>query len=255
MQLSMSEKLQRNLGKVSLSAEDPNSLFEEIKAMILDDGFIPGDVLPSEAKLCERFSVSRGSVREALKRLQTLGLVEIRRGIGTYVGPFSVEPLMEAIMLGTAVRARVNPDAYTELLETRIAVDMGMAVPICETFKGQSAENLHKIVDLMFVAAEKGERFKALDQQFHYEMQSAVGNGFALDLVSGFWDLFAKIRLDELVQSKWSQLAVAQTHRDLLLTAQAGDVKAYRKALVVHYANSRDQAQKFSAAALSSSVN
>lgn len=231
--------------KVTISAEDPNSLFEQIKAMILDDGFVPGEVLPSEAKLCERFLVSRGSVREALKRLQTLGLVEIRRGIGTYVGPFSVAPLMEAIMLGTAVRARVNPAAYSELLETRIAVDVGMAVPICETFKDQPAQSLHALVDQMFELAHKGERFRELDQQFHYEMQSAVGNGFALDLVSGFWDLFAKIRLDELYGTNRDLVQIAQAHRDLLLTAQAGDVKAYRKALAAHYESSREQAKRF----------
>lgn len=58
---------------------------EELQAMIRSGEYKPGDKLPTEGELMEKFSVSRITVREAVRKLRTMGLVEVRQGDGTFV--------------------------------------------------------------------------------------------------------------------------------------------------------------------------
>jgi DNA-binding FadR family transcriptional regulator len=67
-------------------------LQEQIKDRILQLDLSAGDAMPTEAELAERLNVGRNSVREAIKALQAVGIVEVRRGLGLYVGKMSSAP-------------------------------------------------------------------------------------------------------------------------------------------------------------------
>ncbi|WP_100332084.1 FadR/GntR family transcriptional regulator [Bacillus xiapuensis] len=77
------------------------SKFEEvvgrIRQIIVSDGLLPGDKLPSERELSERLSVARSSVREALRALELLGLIETRRGEGTFLRDFHDHQLVQLL--------------------------------------------------------------------------------------------------------------------------------------------------------------
>lgn len=226
-------------------SQDHSTLLQQLLDMILEPEFREGALLPSEAQLMERFGCARSSLREAMKQLQTLGLVEIRRGIGTYVRALSARPLFQAIGIGTVLRSRSNPRAFLELLETRIAMDVGMAEKICAVMQGKPDAELDQIVDDMIAAASEGSRFKELDQRFHHLLQSKVGNDFALSLVTNFWDVFDMIDLDSHIGTPVPLTRIAETHRLILDAAYAGDIEAYRDALNAHYASSQEQARLF----------
>ena len=72
--------------------------------LILDRRLRAGAPLPTEAELMEDLGVSRNSVREALKALQALDIVEIRHGYGTYVGQASLTPLIDGLTFRTLAR-------------------------------------------------------------------------------------------------------------------------------------------------------
>ena len=67
------------------SIQLPDEIAGMIKQLIRERGLTTGDRLPSERDLCEQFSVSRPVIREALSRLKSSGLVDIRRGVGVFV--------------------------------------------------------------------------------------------------------------------------------------------------------------------------
>ena len=77
---------------------------ERIAEMIRDGGYSPGDRLPSERKLAEQLQVGRTSVREAIRQLETIGLLEARHGLGTFVKDPSNE------MIQTAFISHLLPD-------------------------------------------------------------------------------------------------------------------------------------------------
>src|SRR5690625_4162533 len=64
-----------------------------IQDLILAEGLAPGDPMPTEGALCEQLGISRSSVREAMRTLASLDIVEVRHGHGTFVGQLSLSPL------------------------------------------------------------------------------------------------------------------------------------------------------------------
>lgn len=227
---------------------EESALFHGLKEMILSEGYRHGDPLPSEARLIERFGCSRSSIREALKQLQTLGIVEIRRGIGTFVGPLSISQMLEAIAVGTVIRSRSNPNAFLEFLNTRIAVDLGMAESVCAQLKGTVNERLDQLVEEMIVAAERDINFREKDREFHLVLQSTTGNHFAVDLGTSFWDVSYRLDLESLVGMTETPLKMARAHGLILDAAYKGDVDAYREAIKLHYEGAVGQAKLFAEA-------
>lgn len=91
------------------------NILEKLKEIIHQKNLLPGDKLPSERELAETLNVGRSSVREALRAMELLGLIETRRGEGTFVGHFHKHRLIE--LLGWFVLQRDH--AENDVVETR----------------------------------------------------------------------------------------------------------------------------------------
>ncbi|MGH2395301.1 MAG: FadR/GntR family transcriptional regulator, partial [Candidatus Limnocylindria bacterium] len=98
-------------------------IVRQIKTMIAEGRLKSGDQLPPERDLASKFVVSRTSVREALRALESLGFVEIRPGEGTFVRQVSVEELIEPLALVLAAQREAIGDLFEarRLLEPAIA--------------------------------------------------------------------------------------------------------------------------------------
>lgn len=88
--------------------------------MITADGLISGDKIPSERELSERLNVGRSSVREALRALELLGLIETRRGEGTFIRDFRGNQLVQ--LLGTFILQ--DEKAKLDVIETKNLIEM-----------------------------------------------------------------------------------------------------------------------------------
>src|SRR5439155_4866644 len=98
-------------------------IVRQVKQMIAEGRLESGDQLPAERELAEKFVVGRSSVREALRALESLGLVEIRPGEGTFVREVSVESLIEPLALVMASQR----EAIGELFEARRMIEPALA--------------------------------------------------------------------------------------------------------------------------------
>lgn len=98
------------------------SVQESLRAYIDDNGLAPGTLLPAEGELATQLGVSRNSLREGIKALESLGVLETRRGVGIFVKAFSFEPLLDnlAYGLGGALRQ------IEEVLEIRRTLEVGL---------------------------------------------------------------------------------------------------------------------------------
>lgn len=96
-----------------LSSKMYLEVVKQIKNMIEDDGLHPGDKIPSERELSERLQVGRSSVREALRALELLGLIETKRGEGTFIKNFQEHKLVE-ILGGFFLQEKEIQDKLTE---------------------------------------------------------------------------------------------------------------------------------------------
>lgn len=111
------------------------------------NGLRPGDCLPGESDLCDSLGVSRSSLREAVRTLSTLEIVEVQDGRGTFVGNATLRPLVETLAFHMNMLSGKHQHALREVVEVRRGIDLGEAKQVCFTLRGTGDEELHQLVD------------------------------------------------------------------------------------------------------------
>ena len=208
---------------------------DEIKKLILTRNLKTGDLLPTEAELCETLDVSRSSVREAIRTLSTLDIVDVRHGHGTYVGAMSLDPMVEALVF----RGVLSPDgslaALREVVDVRLALDLAMADVIVNGALDSESDELSALVDEMIDKASRGEMFLEADRAFHTRLFAVTGNRLAAQLVGAFWDIHTAVLPQLGIAVPADIQHTAEAHGDMLAAALRGDVDGYRTAVIEHY--------------------
>ena len=231
-----SGQLLSGLEMVSRSAATTDA----IKAYILRQGLGPGDPLPTEAKLCADLQVSRSSVREALRKLQALDIVVVRQGRGTFVGEMSLAPMVETLVLRSALGQKSNKTSLREVVKVRRYLDLGLTHDIVTALAGTSNPDLREFVDQMKVKATRGEKFMDEDIAFHNGLLERIGGVLAQQLTASMWMVHMAVVPDLGPAPSEGQIQTAIAHADMLDAAEAGDPEAYQQAVWDHYAHLED---------------
>lgn len=207
-----------------------------IKDLILTRGLRPGDPMPTEAELMEELSVSRSSVREAVRTLVALDLLQVRHGTGTFVGQMSLRPLVEAVVFRGVLNPGEGYEALRDVVEVRMGLDFALAPRIVERLGHTEATELRASVGAMLAAAERNETYPDADRAFHLQLAERLGNRLYSELVGAFWDIHRTMSPRLGVASRRDLTDTAQAHADLLTAAVAGDLAGYRGCIQAHYA-------------------
>jgi DNA-binding FadR family transcriptional regulator len=228
----MSESIETNGSGLRMRR---NTTAEQIKRLILLSGLHPGDAIPTEAELGQELGVSRSSIREAIRSLATLDIVEVRHGHGTVVGQMSLTPLVETLVFRGVLSPGDDLAALREVVDLRCSFDLALVDRVVDAHYGKDNASLAKLVEKMRASAEKEQPFLAEDRQFHTELLAPIGNQLAVQLVAAFWDIHTAVlpKLDLALPADLRQTAKA--HGDILVAAQTGDREGYRQAVIDHY--------------------
>ncbi|QIK84244.1 FadR/GntR family transcriptional regulator [Sanguibacter sp. HDW7] len=207
-----------------------------IKELVLRRGLQPGDPMPTETELCELLGVSRSSVREAVRTLSTLDIVEVRHGRGTFVGEMRLDALVETLVFRGVITAGDDVHALREVVEVRQTLDDSVAERVTASFRDTENPELHALVDEMVEAAERGETFLTADRAFHAALLARIDNTLVGQLVTAFWDVHSAVMPRLGLQLPDDLSETARAHGDMLRAAEAGDAAAFRAAVTEHYA-------------------
>lgn len=203
----------------------------EVKRYIEQHQLKGGDPLPSEAVLCQELGMSRASLREGLKALESLGIIRTRHGEGVFVAHFSFDPILHNLPYSIAAQG----SSLRELLEVRCALEVGMLPRVVACIGAADIQELHRLGGQMLECSEQGQSFAELDRAFHATLFGCLGNGFLLSLVDLFWQVFNRLA-DRLPQpDAKAQRATAQDHLAVALMVQSGDVQALERAHRHHF--------------------
>jgi len=199
---------------------------------LLDSGEIkPGDRLPPERKLAEVFKVSRSSLREAIRALQENGVLESRRGDGTYVslppGGDLLAPFAEVM---TQQRVRL-----WQLFQFRQAIEPQIARLAAESRTQGHLEALRQLLFMQEQECEGDEKTGYADLHFHQLIAMATGNPLFLDVVTRAESKLAETR-NQPLQSDERQAASLQAHRRILEAIEAGDPETAEQTMREHLA-------------------
>src|SRR5690242_15600751 len=103
------------------------SVGDRIKEYIVANHLRPGDPLPTEHELSERLRVSRSRVREAVKTLSALDIVEVRHGYGTYVGRMSLDALVQSLAFRSMLKPDEGQHVLADLIDIRELIETSLA--------------------------------------------------------------------------------------------------------------------------------
>ena len=166
----------------------PDSLARALKRMIDREGFEPGYRLPTIQDMARRFEVGAPTIREALRRLQAVGIVEIRHGSGVYVAERH-----DALFLTNPVAERKpSRRAMLDLIETRLALEVSAIGPAAETVTDEQIGEMEALLAraATLLDGQHDEELSRVNMAFHLLIAKASGNTVThqvLELLSGLF--------------------------------------------------------------------
>lgn len=150
-------------------------IVEQLRLLMRQGQLNAGDRLPSERQLCERFGVSRVTVREALRVLEATGLVEIR--VGARGGAFVTAPSSRLVGEGIADLITLTSMTAVEVTEARQVFELGIVAMVCERATDEDIAALQEICDRSQAAlAEQDEYPLELSADWHNRYAWAAHN-------------------------------------------------------------------------------
>ncbi|HEX6685458.1 MAG TPA: FCD domain-containing protein [Candidatus Limnocylindrales bacterium] len=214
---------------------------EAVKKIILQRRLAAGDPLPTETELMDELGIGRNSVREALKVLQAVGIVDIRHGFGTFVGRMSLSGLVDELAFHTRLSLQVS---LGHLIEVREVLESGLVDRMID--RG-FAPALEPLLDRMDREARVGEVSPETDRRFHDVLYRPLSNPFVGQLLGAFWDVFFQLR-DDLGTPDESPAEVARKHRAIYEAVLGGDKAAAAEAMRAHFDGLRERLARLSLA-------
>jgi GntR family transcriptional repressor for pyruvate dehydrogenase complex len=188
-----------------------------------------GDKLPPERELAQLIGVSRPSVRTGLQSLATVGVVESRRGAGTFVA--SGPPILDVNPL--SIFSALHGIPQDELFETRRVIEIDLAGLAAERVRGEELAIISEEVMEMFASLDDVHRFLLHDIRFHRAVAAAARNPLLAAVMEMVADLFYDQRKKTVEGWRDAPEAAAQ-HRRIYLAIRAGDVERARKEMDTH---------------------
>jgi len=210
-----------------------------IKQYILEHDLRPGDPLPNEGRLVEDLGVGRSSVREAVKSLQSLGIVDVRQGEGLYVRELNFDPMLETFKFGM----QFDPQTLAELLQIRIWLEMAVIGDAVKQIGAEELAELDAIVQTWERRIQKREKYYDLDEEFHRILYSTLNNHTLMKLFDVFWIAFLSLEIGAIQESDPAE--ELESHRILLLAVKARDADLTRKQLQRHFDHVKERIQRY----------
>lgn len=218
---------------VAIPSRNPTVI--AIEEFIRDNNLTPGDVLPSEAALCELLGVSRSSVREAIRTLASLDVVETRHGHGSYVGNMSFAPLVNGMVLRLTLNEELALENLSHVVEMREALDIANADELARSYQGKPMTKLRGIVDAMAQRFNQGESFAQEDFEFHQELTAHLSNPLMREMSLAFWEIHTRVVPVLGLGDPEDVEDTVKAHSKMLDALHDGDAQRYRELIAEHY--------------------
>ncbi len=224
--------------KPSVSADTVHQIAEMLRA----GEYTVGDRLPGERQLAKQLHVSRTSVREALRKLETVGLLEIRQGLGTFVK----EPNSEAIQSSLTPHILTDQATLNKLFEIREIIEVEAAARAAERATPEQRAAMQQWLEAVETAVARRDAagIVTADVEFHRQIVAATANELLVYLMDSIVDWLRDMRWDSSNIPALLPEIVAG-HRAILATIEAGDSQAARLAMQRHLADISARVQAY----------
>lgn len=176
-------------GKEKLSLQ----VAKELEKSILDKRFLPDQPIPSEARLCESFKVSRTVVREAIQQLKSQGIIHSIPGSGNYISRNDTSNLQRSLSLLASLN--LDTPLYSEIIQLRELLEVDCIKTVCQTSNEDLVQTLESHVENMRTKFDSLEEFGRIDHAFHLSIIKASGNNLFYTILESLYHAFVEISM------------------------------------------------------------
>jgi GntR family transcriptional regulator, transcriptional repressor for pyruvate dehydrogenase complex len=212
---------------------------DRIRTLMLDGVFPPGRPLPAERQLAQRFGVSRGSVRDAFRTLETIGLIVTRHGQGTFPQELDVDRLVAPL---TSV-LNYRQDLQTELLDVRRMFEPAIVRSAASRITAEDLADLHRILESQRRKLKAGRSAITEDTAFHAALARATRNQVVVSIMATLNDLLVESRKRTLKQSGRPRRSLLG-HEAVVAALERRDAHAAAEAMREHIDQIADLLQR-----------
>jgi GntR family transcriptional repressor for pyruvate dehydrogenase complex len=214
---------------------------ERIRVLILDGTFPAGQPLPSERTLAVRFGVSRGSIRDAFRTLETIGLLVTRHGQGTYPQELDVDRLVAPLASVLSYRY----DLQDELLDVRRMFEPAVARVAATRVTDEDLADLQRILESQRRKLKAGRSAIVEDTAFHQVLARATRNRVLVSIMATLNDLLVESRKLTLKQKGRPRRSILG-HEAVVAALRRRDADAAAEAMRDHIDQIADLLQQAS---------
>jgi GntR family transcriptional repressor for pyruvate dehydrogenase complex len=202
---------------------------DRIRTLILDGTFPQGQPLPSERFLTEQFGVSRGSIRDAFRMLEMIGLLETRHGRGTFPHELTVDRLVAPL----ASVMTYQQDLQDELLDVRRMFEPAVARAAATRLTEADLADLQRILDAQRRKLKTGQSAIVEDTAFHAVLARSTRNRVVMSLMATLNDLLVESRTLSLKQEGRPVKSI-EGHEAVVAALRLHDAEGAARAMYDH---------------------
>ena len=209
------------------------SATDRIVALLRERHLHTGDPIPTEQELISELGISRNTMREAIRELRTLGIVDVRHGFGTFVGAASLEAVSRTLVFRVVSSPDGEAAGLRELVDMRELIETAMMPRLTGTLDDATLERLRALCAQM---ADPNLRVAA-DREFHRILYAGQPNSLVREIVDVFWKAYHAVQSQLRELTSAASQATAERHLAIVDALATGTPDRASAAMREHFSD------------------
>lgn len=206
---------------------------ERLLRLISGGDLKPGDTMPSERELMERFGVGRPAIREAMQALANMGLVSISHGERARVQELTAQSIIRQVDQSAHIMLSRSPDSLEQLKEARLFFERGMVREAAAKARPDDVAKLRAIISEQRGSLGQAEKFMAADMRFHTQIAAISGNPIFVSVSEAMLGWLKVYHIELLIWTGKENFTLAE-HVEIVDAIAKADADQAESALVKH---------------------
>ena len=207
--------------------------FREVRSYILENNLGPGDLLPTEQQLCAQLGVSRNVLREAIKSMELMGMVQACPGRGTEVKEFSLDFIFQNVLF---FHMDGQDKHVREMFSIRKAMELSFMRQAFDSITKEDIAEMRVCAEEIRRRWENGEMFEDADRRFHTALFRSLNHSVLNSVLDAIWALDTGFQLE----AKMPHLASTVTKHERIVDAlERYDYIDFAQAMLAHYSSGK----------------
>jgi DNA-binding FadR family transcriptional regulator len=215
-----------------------DQVFDRLERLITSGELKPGDEMPSERVLMERFGVGRPAIREAMQSLANMGLVVISHGERAKVLELTARSLFRQVDLTAKIMLSQSADSLEHLKSARIFFERGMAREAAVKATAADIEDLQLILEEQHDSLGHADAFISADMRFHTRIAQITGNPLYVAVSEAMLAWLKQYHTEMLIWTGKEKYTLVE-HKEILNCLAAHDVEGAEASVLRHLERSR----------------